>query len=418
MDLKKGLKSLLNLGREPQYTRGIELYNQRQYAAAADQFDQFLEDRNRPGLDGQLARFYSGRAHRNVGLMALHRGQTDRAVASLERACLISPEQPDLRLYYGIALFNAGEYGRAAEIIEGLLHRGRGSLRVRIILARAQLAGERFDEARTLLDDLVRTHPGYPDLRYLLGLAEAGRGDLTAAVGSLNEALDIRPGYLAARLDLARVSLLADDYHTAREAAAALVDTVPDLVAGWWCLALAELGRGELAAARRAVDLLRDLDENHAAAAALEAVFNGHRPAVTGDPAGDALAELWREAGPPRGEGDWRQTARACRRAVRDEIFKARPWQPNFAEVVDVLESEADDGLCRLLQGILEERLADYPRFADLHFHLGRVYERLGRLDEALKSYQEAVSTNPGYAQAAQALENLVGKIGHSSEGD
>lgn len=412
MDLKKRLKSLLNLGREPQYTRGIDLYNQRQYAAAADQFDQFLKGPGRSGLDGQLARFYSGRAHRNVGLMALHRNQTDRAVASLERACQVSPEQPDLMLYYGIARFNAGDYRRAAEILDGLLHRGHGSLRVRIILARARLAGELFDEARTLLDDLVRNYPDYPDLRYLLALAEAGRGDLSAAVDSLQAALDIRPGYLAARLDLVRVCLLAGDDGAAREASAALVDEVPDLVAGWWCLALAELEQGDLDGARRAVDRLWELDQNHAAAAALMAMFNGDPPPASGDPAGEALAKLWHQTGPPRGEGDWRRLARACLPALRDEIFKARPWQPNFAEVVDVLESEADDGLCRLLQGILEERLADYPRFADLHFHLGRIHERLGRLNEALKCYQEAVSTNPAYAQARTALEAVAAKLG------
>jgi len=44
------------------------------------------------------------------------------------------------------------------------------------------------------------------------------------------------------------------------------------------------------------------------------------------------------------------------------------------------------------------------PQNAVAHYRLGRVSERLGAIDTALKSYQEALRLNPGMAEAKQAL--------------
>ncbi len=409
MIIKDRLKKLLGAGRDPEYSRAIELYNQGRYAEAAEGFDRFLEGGRVGEVDGQLARFYSGRAHRNVGLVALHQGKMETAVTSLDAACRVSPEQPDLRLHLGIALFNAGEHARAAENLDRVLRSGREDLKVRIILGRAWLAAGRYDEAEGLFQGLVQSYPLYPDLRHMLALAEAGRGRLTAASEFLGQALEIRPAYLAARLDLARVAWLLEDYDLARQEASAVIETAPDLTAAWWCLALAALGRGDTEAGRAAVDRL---PVEHPGGAALADLLEGKVPAPSGDPAVRALAEAAAAQGAPAGPPDWGRLIRATEEAMTHDLLEARPWRPNFGEVVDVLEREADEGLSRILRSILEERLADNPQFADLHFHLGRVHVRLGRLDEALACFQRAVTINPDYDQARAALEAVAVRLG------
>ncbi|MBS1913169.1 MAG: tetratricopeptide repeat protein [Bacteroidetes bacterium] len=41
------------------------------------------------------------------------------------------------------------------------------------------------------------------------------------------------------------------------------------------------------------------------------------------------------------------------------------------------------------------------------HFNLGRVYERLGDIPQALEEYRHAVAIDPNYKQALQAIERL-----------
>jgi tetratricopeptide (TPR) repeat protein len=45
------------------------------------------------------------------------------------------------------------------------------------------------------------------------------------------------------------------------------------------------------------------------------------------------------------------------------------------------------------------------------HFNLGRVYEALGRLFDALHEYKAAIDLNPGYATALKAFRKLQGRL-------
>jgi tetratricopeptide (TPR) repeat protein len=410
--IKDRWKRLLSAGRDPEYDRAIELYNQERFAEAAEGFDGFLASGRAGELNGQLARFYLGRALRNQGLMALHRGEMETAVTALDRACLVSPEQPDLRLQLGIARFNSGDYAGAAETLERVTGSGRDDLRVRIILGRAWLAAGRYDEAGGLFQALAGFHPRYPDLRHMLALAEVGRGRLTDAAEVLSQALQIRPTYLAARLDLSRVAWLLEDYDRSCGEADQVVETAPDFAAGWWCLALAQIGRGDMKSGRSAVGRLLALAGDHPGGSALMSLFQGELPGPSEDEAGRALDAAVEAHGAPADPRDWGRLIRSLQEAVKRDLLQARPWRPNFGEIVDLLEKEADEGLSRILRSILEERLAANPGFADLQFHLGRVHVRLGRLDDALACFQRAVAINPKYALAKEALEAVAARLG------
>jgi tetratricopeptide (TPR) repeat protein len=62
--------------------------------------------------------------------------------------------------------------------------------------------------------------------------------------------------------------------------------------------------------------------------------------------------------------------------------------------------------------GALTRVLAAHPRYADLHYLVGLVHERGGRLDEAAASFERALAINPRYAECALALASVFEQRG------
>jgi tetratricopeptide (TPR) repeat protein len=60
----------------------------------------------------------------------------------------------------------------------------------------------------------------------------------------------------------------------------------------------------------------------------------------------------------------------------------------------------------------LQRGLADDPRSDLLHYYLGQAFERKGRADEAVDSYETAVETNPGFEDALVRLATLYEQTG------
>jgi Flp pilus assembly protein TadD len=48
------------------------------------------------------------------------------------------------------------------------------------------------------------------------------------------------------------------------------------------------------------------------------------------------------------------------------------------------------------------------PDFAEAHSNLGNTLKELGRLDEALASYRQAIALKPDYAEAHYNLGNTL----------
>jgi tetratricopeptide (TPR) repeat protein len=59
-----------------------------------------------------------------------------------------------------------------------------------------------------------------------------------------------------------------------------------------------------------------------------------------------------------------------------------------------------------------ERVLAVSPGYADVHYYVGLVHERGGRLDEAQAAFERALEINPGYAECALALGSVYERGG------
>jgi tetratricopeptide (TPR) repeat protein len=180
------------------------------------------------------------RAHLNLAVMRLQAGEFDRAVELLDPAAGLDPALPGLQRALGVARFNARRYAAAIEPLSRALEGEPGDAELRRLLALARLETGAFaeaatllagdeqratnpplqyayalalvrsgkpDAARTVFDELLRTHADWPELHVLLGQAHASEDDFDAAVASLRRALELSPTVPEAQLTLGTIFL-------------------------------------------------------------------------------------------------------------------------------------------------------------------------------------------------------------------
>ncbi len=117
-----------------------------------------------------------------LGEESLARGQTTLALARLERAALLTPEDPELLLPLGRALLAAGRPGDACRRFEARLAARPDEPEALDGLAEAALAARRYEAARAALRTLLIAQPESPRHWLRLGDAEYRRGETRAAL--------------------------------------------------------------------------------------------------------------------------------------------------------------------------------------------------------------------------------------------
>jgi tetratricopeptide (TPR) repeat protein len=101
----------------------------------------------------------------------------------------------------------------------------------------------------------------------------------------------------------------------------------------------------------------------------------------------------------------------AADEAAVEELSQLIEADPDFADALLALPGDQDDPAVRdlfiMLAATLQRALARQPEHADLHYHCGRVLERLGRPVEAIAETERAIALNPRFVQALIQLARL-----------
>jgi tetratricopeptide (TPR) repeat protein len=71
------------------------------------------------------------------------------------------------------------------------------------------------------------------------------------------------------------------------------------------------------------------------------------------------------------------------------------PIVPDYLEISEKFGSKWDPPLLATLIRFYEEAIASTPKYADLHFQLGRIYDQMEDWDKAVKAFSEALEINP-----------------------
>lgn len=140
-----------------------------------------------------------------LGLALIDLGQRAEGIAELEAVVRTKPGAAEPYLTLGTAYLDAGRIDAGLEILSQGTHVDRGRPDLRIQLARAYRLAKRFSQAGEQLDvaaPRVKTtvassfaHQPQIEFEYYVerGLLAAGRGQYTAAVAALKQALELDP---------------------------------------------------------------------------------------------------------------------------------------------------------------------------------------------------------------------------------
>lgn len=100
--------------------------------------------------------------------------------------------------------------------------------------------------------------------------------------------------------------------------------------------------------------------------------------------------------------GDYRKAIDLCERAITLDSDFGNPWNDIGAYLLAL--DRTRDAIPFLEQALRSPR---YLTYHYAHYNLGRAYEKLTELDRARQKYRDALTTEPTYLLALEALDRL-----------
>lgn len=338
------------------YARGIDCFQDGRYAQAIEVLTALSQGRE---MIARVARFYLGQSHRQLGLEAMRSARFDVAETHFLKAMDYLGRCSDVSSFLAGSLRGAA---RCADRVWEAQAGEPGAARIARRLAQAQWNSGRREQAYLTLHEALRRE-ARAELFLQLGIFQAAEERLPEAAASLEKAVE---------LDCAN----------------------PD---GWRYLGLVRAARGEAVEATRLFQRAFELRSGD--------LMLAYQMALAARSAAAAGCHLvLRPVEPSPEQGDESQVQQLARYIVQE---------PEFLEALLVLPPSAADALLfQTLLNVTQVALSQNPSYADLHLYGSRIYQRLGRQEEALREAFLAVHCNPNYKQALAHLAKLEAQQG------
>jgi tetratricopeptide (TPR) repeat protein len=349
------------------YREGMAAYH-------AGRYEDVIRLLTSPACEGEgvirlMARFYLGQAHYRLAVRLFDQRRFRDAGNHFREAARINPSGG------GVARFLAGCYvgdkglEQTAQERAEQIKRCPEDVTNRVKLALAQWKLGQPGEAVATLREGVAVCPDSADLWYQLGVVAASDERFDEARDSFVKAVGLDPSHAAAHERLAQCHAVSGNVQTAME----------------------ELQKAH------------DLDPDNARIAAQISVLAG----VVSSP------NLRPRIMPQTGGSAIRYDA-----ADIDRLGEAVAAEPDFVEAfLRLPDTEVDREVFTVLRATIERALDKHPEFADLHYHCGQVYHRLGRDRNAIHHVERAVELNPRYVDALILLARLYGQTDRWASG-
>ncbi len=312
---------------------------------------------------------------RQYTAMLVRAGQPDQAMTEAERLLAVSGPSPESLAFLLATARVTGRAGRAADVLGRISAARPDDGPAAVLHAEALIAAGRYAEAATILTRIAAREP---EASWKLLEIRRRRGDWEGWAEALSEELALRPANLPRAEDEigagppAALRRLADA--AARPPATAPSGGDAVRIAARACL------HGLLC------DRLNRPEDALAFFLAARSIDRGFVPA--------ALAEARLHV---------RRCSWAAALAVLGGIETADPPARRPALL---LSARSHDGLDNIAEAVRDYLAAIElsPEDADTRVALGRLYERVGRADDAREQYQTAVSVAPGHIAARERL--------------
>lgn len=303
--------------------------------------------------------YYRSIGHVRRGICLLNAGRPALAVGEFHQAEKVGSNLPSLAACLAVAHSATGDTNAAAAALQAPVANEDGHVVQSIRYAHVLCHNGDTTSAITTLRDAVDKNPGAAELHFQLGTLLAAQGDLEEAELRFTQAITIDRDHADALVSLAMCC-------GARHAP---IDAVEHL---------------RRAQQRRPQDARIGLLLAQAAAAAQA---QGHVVHVRVQMLPDEAPE--------------------DRSGLR-ELSQIVESEPDFVDAFLSLHTTAlDNGAYAVLLRTLELALERQPEHAELHFHCGRLLDRLGRRADAISRNELAVRLNPSFTQALIELGRL-----------
>jgi tetratricopeptide (TPR) repeat protein len=315
--------------------------------------------------DGESAampsRFYLGRAHYRLAVSHYTHRRYREAAEHFEESARWNPDGGDFAQYLVGCYAGIRQYDRAVHEYERLLDRDPDDTDLRIRLALAKWKQDNTIDALALINEGLRRRPGRAELHYQRGVMLAADGDLPGAEREFKTTIAYDPSHAPAMERLAQCYSVTNRYERCLHYLEKAHHLQPSNPRIGWQLSL------------------------------LAATHAGSDPEV-----------------------DWSVNERhlALDEVALDQLGDALIAEPDFVEAfLELPVSAVDTDVFSILAEIFERALAKHPDYADLHYHCGQVYRRLGQDRNAIVHAERAVLVNPRYVSALVLLAQLYRQI-------
>jgi len=316
-----------------------------------------------------------------AGEVYLHGNDFSRAAHYFEKAVKLDPKSVDGHTGLGRSRIAMGDTERALANLETAVQLDSDKYRAEFLLVALHYQRGDFDRALQAMQSLEKKQPNNPWTYNLKGMIYNSKGDETGARNSLERALEIKPDYVPAAINLAQLDLRQKKTADARRRLEAIL--AKDSSNAEALTALATLGPRIGATSKEQVDWLE-----RARKASPESI----QPQLM-------LARTYAQT------GDLKKALE-----VVQKIDLARP---NNSEVLDAL------GGFQVLAGAKEQALSTFNKLAALQPKSATVLLRLamaqaanGDQTRAVETLRKAISIQPDYIDAHVALANFDASAG------
>jgi tetratricopeptide (TPR) repeat protein len=326
----------------------------------------------------------NARAHNNLGVVLLDRGQVTDAIARYEQALRLKPDYAEAHNNLGNALRKVGRKQEAIAHYEQALRIRTDYAEAHNNWGNALAEVGRVTEAIAHYEQALRIKPDYPEAHNNLGNVLVDVAPLSEGLGHYKEALRLKPDYPEAHNNLGNVLL---DMGQPSEAMAHYNEALrlnPDYAEAHNNLgnALRKIGRTQEAIAQYEQALR--LKSNYALAH-----NNLGNVLVDADRVTDAIAHY--------------------EQALR--------LNPDYADAHNNLGNILfDTGRLPDAMGHYKEALRIRPDYAEAHYGLGNTQLKMGQPSEAMAHYKEALRIKPDYPEAHYSSGIALFQLGKMEE--
>lgn len=140
--------------------------------------------------DAQLVAMY--------GTIQQRRGNNAEAVAYLERAVQMAPDQSEIRTQLGMSLFADGDLASADEVLSSAIDLDGGALQSEQLLLLTKLGQGEVAEARSIVDRMLASDENQATAHYLDAMVLEAEGNLEASRVAVATSLNADPTYTPA----------------------------------------------------------------------------------------------------------------------------------------------------------------------------------------------------------------------------